>query len=89
MWKFVVRPDDGEKFEVVATSRDVKKWEQTNRGSSYAGLMRDLRLTELYKIAHLASHRQGLFTGTLKDFEDNCDLSVQEEDEPDPTQPAQ
>ncbi|WP_435589807.1 hypothetical protein [Micromonospora aurantiaca (nom. illeg.)] len=98
----MVRPDEGDPYEVTANARDVLWWEKTNRGASFASLMADLRLVELYKIAHHTCRRLGMFSGDLKEFEATCDIdgfaTLPEEDEgeskregegePDPTRPA-
>lgn len=86
-----VTPDDAEPYTVTATSRDVLMWEKTTKGGkSFVDLVQSPNLVDLYKVAHLASHRQGLFTGPYADFEARCEVTgVDEEDpEPDPTQSA-
>jgi hypothetical protein len=84
-------PDDGEAFTVVATSRDIAKWEKTTKGATFAGFQNEQRLTDLYAIAYHAAKRRGLWPGTLKELEDGADLDIIDDDEdgePDPTQPA-
>jgi len=85
-----VMPDAGAAYVVTATTRDIAKWERTNRGASFAKLQSDMHATDLYVIAYLAASRQGLFTGTQAEFAETCDLDVldDEDDGPDPTQPA-
>jgi hypothetical protein len=91
MFKFKVVSDDGEALEFKAGTRDIAMWEKTNSGKSMAGLLRDLHVSDMYKIAHLAARRQQLYNGTLAEFEANFDI-VSElmtvEEEPDPTQSA-
>ncbi|HEY3516613.1 MAG TPA: hypothetical protein VGL98_06155 [Gammaproteobacteria bacterium] len=88
MFRFKVMPDDGEPYEVTATTRDIAKWERTTKGASLAGLQRDMKVTDLYRVAHFACERQGLYDGTAKDFENDVDLDILDADEPDPTKSA-
>lgn len=89
MITFKITPDGGEAYTVTASSRDIFQWERTNRGASFNSLMADMHMVDLYKVAFIASRRQGLFTGTEKDFQEQVDLAAQdEEEEPDPTRPA-
>jgi hypothetical protein len=88
LFDFKITPDDGESFEVKATTRDVLKWERTTKGAKFSDIADGMKITDMYKIAWLASGRQNLFNGTLADFEDSVDLEFEEEEEPDPTQPA-
>jgi hypothetical protein len=85
-----VTPDEGTAYLVTATSRDVLTWEKTTTGKkSFMHLMSEPNLIDFYKLAHLASWRQGLFSGTFQEFEAQCEVAFEEEDEePDPTQPA-
>jgi len=88
MITLTVTPDNGEPFEVTATARDLLSWERTTKGNkSFVDLINDPNLVDLYRVAHLACWRQGLFTGTQKEFEDSCEVTGQaEDDDPDPTQ---
>jgi hypothetical protein len=94
VFKFRIMPDDGEPFEVVATTRDIARWEKTTKGASFAALQADMHVVDLYKIAYYACQRQGIDTGTprtLVEFESGVDLDVlgdDEDAEPDPTRPA-
>lgn len=88
MFDFKVTPDGGEPFEVHAGSRDVLQWEKTTKGASFGNLADGLKLTDMYKIAHIAAKRQGLYTGSLADFETSVELDFDETEEPDPTRPA-
>lgn len=72
--KFRVSPEGGEAYEVEATTRDILTWEKTTKGASYAAFQRGQNMVDLYKVGHLASRRLGMFNGTLKEFEDTCDL---------------
>lgn len=94
MFTFKVVPDNGEPYTLKAGTRDVLTWEKTTKGKTYAQLVAEPNLVDYYKIAHLAAWRQQIFTGSLKEFEEQheIDLSFGEEDaadeEPDPTQQA-
>jgi hypothetical protein len=86
-----VTPDDAEPYKVTATSRDVLMWEKTTKGDkSFVDLVQSPNLVDLYKVAHLASHRQGLFTGPYADFEATCEVTGADDEEtdaePDPFQ---
>lgn len=89
-----VMPDEGEPYELKATTRDIAKWERTNKGASFAGLQRDMHAKDLYVIAYHAATRKGLFAGTAAEFAESCDLDVLDDDddeedgEPDPTPSA-
>jgi hypothetical protein len=88
MISFKVTPENGEPYRVTATARDVLTWEKTSKGKSFTALMSDPHLADLYRIAHLASWRQQLFTGSLPDFESTCEIDMEDDEEPDPTQSA-
>ena len=89
-----ITPDNGEPFTVTATARDVFAWEKTTKGNkSFLDLINEPTLVDLYRVAHLACWRQGLFTGNQQEFEATCEVQGGAEDEaedevPDPTQPA-
>ena len=96
MFTFVVTPDGGAPYEIKASTRDVLMWEETGRDRSMAGLLSDMHLADIYRIAHIAARRQGLFDGNAQQFKDTCDINVKKvledaTDEeyagPDPTQP--
>ena len=76
-----VQPDDGEPFEVKAGTRDVYLWEKSNRGKTFAQLMADTAIGDIYQIAHIAARRQGLFHGDLLEFTQTCELEVDFESE--------
>lgn len=90
MHHFEVTPDGGDPYRVSTASRDVLQWERTTKGASLSDLLARPNMTDLYKLAWLASKREGHFGGTVKDFEDRCELELvdAEDEEPDPTQPA-
>jgi hypothetical protein len=87
-----VTPDSGDSYVVTATSRDVLTWEKTTKGNkSFVNLMAQPNLIDFYKLAHLASWRQGLTALTFQEFENSCEVAFDEEEqdeEPDPTPPA-
>lgn len=88
---FTIRPDNGEEYELKATSRDVYMWERTGRDRSLQSFMSDISLSACYEIAHIAARRQQTFAGTLEEFAASHDLDFREEqveEEPDPTQPG-
>ncbi len=87
MFTFTIRPDEGEAFKVVATSRDIVVWEKTAGGRTFSDLAR-ASMSDFYGIAFIAARRQGLFEGPRKDFDATVDLEVEEDEEPDPTQPV-
>lgn len=91
MLNLKIIPDDGEAFAVVATSRDIAKWEKTTKGATFAGFQAEQKLSDLYKIAFYAAKRRGLWDGTLAELEDGADLDILDDDEdsePDPTRSA-
>jgi hypothetical protein len=88
MLDFTVRPDNAEPYEVKATTRDLRLWEKAGPGRSMSKLLSDISIASLYELAHIASKRQQLFTGSLTEFEETCELEFEEIEAPDPTRPA-
>ncbi|MFD4196620.1 hypothetical protein [Amycolatopsis thermoflava] len=95
MIDFKVKPDNGAEYEVKATSRDVLLWERTSKdkGATLRRLLTDLRISDMYDVAYLASKRTGQFDGTKTDFESTVELKFdletdEDESEEDPTQSA-
>jgi hypothetical protein len=82
-----VVPDGGEPWDVKVTARDVLKWERLGGDRSISALDEDIKMRDMYELAHLASQRIGKFTGSLTAFEDSCDLSFEGVDEGDFIQP--
>lgn len=78
MFTFNVKPDEGDEFEVEATSRDVVMWEKTGKGRSLSKVANDPNMTALYELAHLASRRTKQFDGSLDEFIASVDIDVQE-----------
>lgn len=80
MITFDVEPDDGDKFEVKADSRDVLVWEKTSRSNEkFMELLSTLSMPGMYRLAHIASKRQGHFEGSLAEFEKTCVLHFNED----------
>lgn len=76
MFTFKVLPDDGEPFEVVATSRDVAHWERTGKGRSIGQIESNPRMSDLEEVAYLAVTRRGRDHGSLADFRASCDIEL-------------
>ncbi|ALE74935.1 hypothetical protein AD006_01180 [Pseudonocardia sp. EC080610-09] len=87
MFNFKVTPDGQGSYVVSAGTRDILIWEKTAKNRSVSNLMEAFTMQDAYSLAHAASKRQGLFTGSLSDFESQCDMEIVAEDEPDPTNP--
>lgn len=97
MITLTVTPDHGDEYTVTATSRDILTWEKTTKGDkTFIDLINSPSLVDLYRVAHLASWRQGLTTAkNLQEFEATCEVTAgleddedQEDEVPDPTHPA-
>lgn len=91
MFDFTVRPDSGEPYTAVASSRDIVQWEKRGKGRSLSKVAEAATMTDLYELAFLASRRLGHFGGTLPEFEQTVDLQFEEspgDSDGDPTQPA-
>jgi hypothetical protein len=93
-FRFEVRPDDGEPYELAIEPRDVLAWERVTK-KSYSALMTNMNVVDMYRMAHLAARKRGLFVGELAEFEATVDVGfpggrkeVEEEPEPDPTRRA-
>jgi hypothetical protein len=68
-------------------SRDIAQWEKRNKGS-LKSLNENMKMTDIYVVAHLSAVRQGLYTGTEQEFQDGCDIDILDDDEVDPTKSA-
>lgn len=90
MFKITIRRDGAEPFELTTTTRDVLRWEKTNKKhKSLGSLEKDVAIEDIYMMAFYAAQRLGMWTGTLPEFEAECDIDFEEaEDEADPTQPG-
>lgn len=87
MFAFTVTPDEGSPFEVTADSRDILQWEKRNRGATLKGLLENLAMTDLYKVAFIACRRQEKFDGTPEEFQDSVVLDFElDEGYDDPSQ---
>lgn len=89
MFTFKIEPDEGDPYEVVATTRDIAKWEKVTKGASLRQLEQEYRATDLYAVAYQAAVRHGLYEGSLKSFEESADLTLKDDDSAeDPTRSA-
>lgn len=90
LFTFTVKPDGQDEYQVDATSRDILNWEKTTKGASLGKFESDPQITDVYKIAHFAARRTGLFTGTLQEFESGVDIEFEkdEDEASDPTRSA-
>lgn len=89
MINFTIDPEDGDRFEVTADSRDIYTWEKRHKkGKTFQQLMNDLAMVDLYDIAYVAAKRERLVDGTLDQFVKQCVLDFQVDEAPDPTQSA-
>src|SRR6266545_395476 len=89
MFNFTVVPDDGDAYELVADSRDIYRWEKSNRGKTVGQLLDDMNMTDLYDLAWRAARRLGHFDGTLAEFVDSCAIKNHyDEEDVDPTRPG-
>jgi hypothetical protein len=81
MFNFKLTDEAGESTEVAADSRDVLVWEKTSRSNErYVELLTELSMVKLYRLAHIAAKRQGVFTGKLADFEAAYVLGIETEE---------
>jgi hypothetical protein len=93
VFTFKVTPDGGgDPYEVTADSRDVARWERTGKGRSMQRLRDTMSFVDLYALAHVAAVRQGLFVGSLGEFEESVVFDIKAPDDEgedgDPTRPA-
>lgn len=94
MMTFEVTPDDGDTYRLEAGSRDVLTWEKAGKGRSFGqlGSGESMRMEHLYGLAYYAARRQGLFTGSLAEWEQSVELMPVKDDDDeegtvDPTRP--
>lgn len=80
---FLVTPEDGDPYEVVADTRDIYVWEKTtpNKGVTLQQAMEEIRFLELYRLAWIAARRQGMFSGTIDQFSASCQVITTEQDD--------
>ncbi len=97
MFRFRVSPDGAEPFEVEGKSRDVVRWEAMGRGRHIGQLESAPKMTDLAELAWCAAVRNGLYTGSVKDFLASCDVDAlapetdddgEERDSLDPSRPG-
>lgn len=85
MIKFKVTPDGADEFIVTAESRDILTWERVTKGVTFQGLMENMSMIHMFRIAYFACKRQGLWDGNEKDFESSVDITPTSDEAPDPT----
>lgn len=88
MIDFTIRPDDGEPYELKATTRDVYMWEKAGANRSVSKLLGDVSMQAMYQLAHVAARRQQQFGGTLEEFVASNELDFSTAEAPDPTPSA-
>lgn len=80
---------DGEATRVVCTSRDVTRWERTDKTASLHRLNENMRFADLYVIAWFALLRLGLHAKlgveSAKDLEQRFDLEIIQGEVEDPS----
>lgn len=79
MFKFTIKPDDGEQYEVVAGSRDILAFEKAGRGRTLTQLSENPKMDDLYALSFLAAKRQGLFEGPREMWDASVDLDFEED----------
>lgn len=80
---------DREDFEVVAGPRDQLVWERAAKGRALGDLLvLQVKIEDLYSLAHIAAKRKGLYSGDLKAFEAEADVEMgrRDDSDEDPTQ---
>jgi hypothetical protein len=96
MFTFTVAPDARDTYTVTVLVRDTVAWERLHPGHTAQELMpladgtaslESLKLSNSYELAYFASKRQGLWEGSLQEFELACDVIDIKVEAPDPTQP--
>ena len=81
---FEAEPDGGEPFRITASARDVVAWERGGKDRTIANLISNGSLVDWYALAHVAARRQGLFDGSLQEFEKSVDLAPTDNSEDTP-----
>lgn len=76
MYSIRVIPDGDRPYTIESSMRDVLAWEKQQPGRAAQQLSDNIHIADLYWVAHRAAKRQGRYEGTLKDFEDSCDVVV-------------
>lgn len=80
-YTFTLTPDEGDALTLVADTRDLLVWERAFKNRSLTALMKDMRIGDMYEIAHVAARRKRVFDGPLPDFEAAYALDIVD-DEP-------
>jgi hypothetical protein len=90
MFKVTITRDGAdEPFELTTTTRDVLRWEKTNKKhKSLGSLEKDIAIEDVYMMAFYAAQRLGLWSGSLPEFESECDIDFEEVEDEGPTQPG-
>jgi hypothetical protein len=56
----IVRPDDGERYEVIADPRDIMQWERIGPRNTLRKILENPSSEDYYSLAHIAIKRQRL-----------------------------
>lgn len=75
-FQMTLRFDDGRELEITAGSRDQLAWEKAAQNRATSQILSEGRIENYFSLAHAAAKRQGMFTGTLKEFEDSVELDL-------------
>lgn len=75
LFTLTVIPDAGEPFTVPVASRDAAQWEKRYRGTVWSAFEASPDMTNIYRLGHIAAVRLGLFTGSVDDFQNGCDVA--------------
>lgn len=59
MYDFTMTPDEGEPYDITATSRDIAVWERTGYQNSLKALLEAPTMKAFYSLAYTACRRQG------------------------------
>lgn len=73
MFEFELTFDGDQPITITAGMRDVARWEMNGEGRKVDDL-KNPSIASLFELAYFASRRQKLFSGTLDEFLDVCDL---------------
>ena len=82
MIDFVITPDNGESFEITATSRHILEWEVMDRRNTLSKMESNPEMNDLYTIAFIAARRVGKFSGTLDEWKTTVDIQEKKNDDP-------
>lgn len=80
MFRFRIVPDESTvpPYTVEAGTRDISTWERLTKGGASMAHLHPTRMraTDLYAVAYYASRRQGLWTGTYREFLNGVELEI-------------